>query len=85
MNGAPQVFQALEVRTLDQLARLDEKQMVEGYMFGFGDQSRPIPDGATPSFLHGYNNALCDRGYMRPTNAMQELARHFVGAYRGLN
>lgn len=82
---APQVFQALEVRTLEQLNALNDDEIVEGYMFGFGDQSRPIPDSATPSFLHGYNNALVDRGHMRPTAAMQELARHVVGAYRGLN
>lgn len=62
--------------TLDELSKLDDEQIMEGYL-----QARKgyVPSGyESKSFVHGWRNGMVDFGKCRPTADQMNLAREVV-------
>lgn len=70
----------LEVTSLEELAALDESEMLAGYHAGYGKGT--VPDGASRSFMHGYLNGQADRGRVAITPAQRKLAELYVNRNR---
>lgn len=73
-----------EVRTKDDLAKLDEDEILAGYWAGRA--GTPEPGSAfSRSYWHGWRNGASDFGYREMDAAQAQLAREVVGTYRGVH
>ena len=75
----------LPVKTVEDLNRLDEKEIVAGYMDGIGGVNDEPGSDKSRSYWHGWRNAMTDRGMTQCDDAQRMLSREVVGTYRGLN
>ena len=71
------------VRTIEDLNRLDVDEMLLGYWAGRENAAEPGSDKSR-SYWHGWRNGMTDFGHKKSDSAQSELARHYVGTYRGL-
>jgi len=66
------------VRTVAELATLDDDEMVEGYRDGYGGE--PEPGGnRSKAYWHGWRNGASDRNHTAD-EAQHALAREIVAA-----
>lgn len=75
------------VRTMAELGLLDSDEIVEGYRAGL-DAPFGTPEPGSDksrSYWHGWRNARVDRGFAAHDGAQRQLAREYVGTYKGLN
>lgn len=69
------------VSTLEDLATLDDDEVLEGYRDGL--DNAPEPGGnRSRSYWHGWRNGMADRGRIQPDGAMRQLAREYIEAKR---
>jgi len=66
------------VRTLDDLATLDDVEVVEGYHDG--REGFPCGENRSRSYWHGHRNGRADAGLTPLDDAMRELAHVYVEA-----
>lgn len=71
-----------KVETVEDLNKLDDTEMVSGYLAGFKNDAEPGSD-KSKSFWHGWRNGMIDGGYMHKDDSSSKLAREFVGKYKG--
>lgn len=64
-----------EIRTLEDLSKLDPIQIVRGYL-----SKEPLPESSDASFIHGWLNGCVDRGLMEPSPAQRTLAKEAYDA-----
>lgn len=67
------------VTTLDDLATLDEAEMLEGYWDGFKGAPEP-GNNRSRSYWHGWRNGAVDGRHRQGDAAQAELARAVVGS-----
>ncbi|OYX86410.1 MAG: hypothetical protein B7Y84_14125 [Azorhizobium sp. 32-67-21] len=69
------------VCTLEELGRLDEAEISEGYRDG--NDGLPEPGGnRSESYWHGWRNGAVDGGYREKDEAQAEVARLWVARQR---
>ena len=61
------------VTTLEDLRRLDEAEVLEGYLDGFDGESEP-GGNRSRSYWHGWRNGQVDGGHKAPDAAQMALA-----------
>lgn len=66
----------LPIETVDQLKMLDEQEMVDGYLSGFGGDNEP-GNNHSFSYWHGWRNGRADRSG-KSDIAQQKLAHDVV-------
>lgn len=64
------------VRTIPEFRKLDDADILEGYLDGFHGSPEPGSD-RSPSYCHGWLNGQVDAGLREPTEAQQALAEAF--------
>ena len=69
------------VSTLEDLATLDDDEVLEGYRDGLANE--PEPGGnRSRSYWHGWRNGMADKGRIPSDWAMSQLAREYIEAKR---
>lgn len=66
------------VRTLEDFDKLNDKEVIEGYLSGLGGW--PCGDNHSRDYWHGWRNGMMDAGLAEPDRAQQEIA--FLTAHR---
>lgn len=74
----------LKVRTKEELALLNDDDILAGYMAGLDGCQEP-GTAFSRSYWHGWRNAQVDRGRIPIDDAQCQLAREVVGRYIGLH
>lgn len=69
------------VTTVDDLATLDQEEVVNGYVDGFGGEPEP-GNNRSRSYWHGWRNGAVDGGHREADSAQRELARGVVARTR---
>lgn len=72
------------VTTLEDLAKLDHDEVVEGY--SDGTENFPCGPNRSRSYWHGWRNGMVDCGHAEKDDAQADLARAWVeamGPHRG--
>ena len=72
------------VSTKEELALLDEDDVIAGYMYGFDGGPEPGNDKSR-SFWHGWRNGSVDGGHRQIDDDQTKLAREYHGRYKGLH
>lgn len=67
----------LPVTTLDDLDRLDDVEILAGYLSGRRGDAEPSHNRVSRGFWHGWRNGAMDTGRLPPDAASMELARAF--------
>lgn len=65
------------VTTIAAFRRLDDGEMLEGYMDGF--EGKPVArDACSPSYFHGWRNGMIESDRMPPDEAYATLQHAFL-------
>jgi ribosome modulation factor len=75
-------FQPVETKA--DLERLDDDEILAGYLAGLSGESEPGSDKSR-AYWHGWRNGMVDSGRAQIDCAQVRLAREVVGTYRGLH
>lgn len=67
-----------KVETLEDLASLDDDEVIDGYRDGL--EGLPCGDNRSRSYWHGWRNARVDSGLEKPDDAQQRLAAEVIAA-----
>ena len=66
----------IPVSRLDELASLDDGEILEGYSDGF--KGEPCGDNRSRSYWHGWRNGMVDSGRAKTDAAAMELVHEYV-------
>lgn len=69
------------VSTLEDLAAMDEDEMLEGYRDGLADEPEP-GDNRSRAYWHGWRNGMSDKGRRAIDDAQRKLARATVARWK---
>lgn len=72
------------VRTKADLEKLEDDDILTGYIHGLSDPIQPGSDKSR-GYWHGWRNAQSDKHRVPIDDAQMQLVREVVGTYKGLN
>ncbi|RZI59728.1 MAG: hypothetical protein EOP14_03970 [Pseudomonas sp.] len=75
-GDVPKPGKFLAVRTVAECRRLDESDVMLGYLDGFQGNSISSQT-VSHSYLHGWRNGAVDGGFISPDEAQVELEKEF--------
>lgn len=75
-RGVPKPERFLAVRTVAECRRLDESDVMLGYLDGFQGNSISS-QSISRSYWHGWRNGAVDGGFIPPDEAQVELEKEF--------
>lgn len=70
-----------KVKSMEELSKLNEIEILEGYRAGIDNQPAPGSD-KSKSFWHGWRNGMADMGRIEMDDAMIRLAREYTRGMR---